>query len=172
MLNEGNVRVDMGKPIFETNKIPVIGMKTEQILNANLYVNSLHKSYVITCVSMGNPHCVIFTKDIVNNDLLTLEGASIECDVHFPHKINVEFAKIIDRKTIRMRVWERGTGITLACGTGSCATAVAAILQGVVDNNIDILVDGGILQITWNGGNSHVFMTGPTTKVFEGQFFI
>ena len=172
VLDEGNVRVDMGKPIFETNKIPVIGMKTEQILNANLYVNSLHKSYVITCVSMGNPHCVIFTKDIVNNDLLTLEGASIVCDVHFPHKINVEFAKIIDRKTIRMRVWERGTGITLACGTGSCATAVAAILQGVVDNNIDILVDGGILQITWNGGNSHVFMTGPTTKVFEGQFFI
>ncbi len=172
VLDEGNVRVDMGKPIFETNKIPVIGMKAEQILNANLYVNSLHKSYVITCVSMGNPHCVIFTKDIVNNDRLTLEGASIECDVHFPHKINVEFAKIIDRKTIRMRVWECGTGITLACGTGSCATAVAAILQGIVDNNIDILVDGGILQITWNGGNSHVFMTGPTTKVFEGQFFI
>ena len=119
---------------------------------------------------MGNPHCVIFTDNVPDDEFLKKEGSAIEKDVHFPRKTNVEFVHPLGNNRFRMRVWERGTGITMACGTGCCATAVAAILNGLAKDEAYIDVDGGTLHISWKGGDSHVFMTGPAAMAFEGDF--
>lgn len=170
LLPDGKVRVDMGVPHLNSSEIPVTGFGDGMVVNRKL-TNDLH-TYRITCVSMGNPHCVIFTDDI---DRISLEeiGSRLEADAHFPRKTNVEFAQLLKKNLLRMRVWERGTGVTMACGTGTCATVVAAILNGLVEKEAEVILDGGNLHISWEGDSSaHVFMTGPAEEVFEGEYII
>lgn len=170
LLPDGKVRVDMGVPHLNSSEIPVTGFGDGMVVNRKL-TNDLH-TYRITCVSMGNPHCVIFTDDI---DRISLEeiGSRLEADAHFPRKTNVEFAQLLKKNLLRMRVWERGTGVTMACGTGTCATVVAAILNGLVEGEAEVILDGGNLHISWECDSSaHVFMTGPAEKVFEGEYII
>ena len=124
-------------------------------------------SYVSTKVSMGNPHLVTFVEDINGIDLQKI-GPELENNPLFPDRTNVEFAQVLDDHKIRMRVWERGSGITQACGTGACATAVAAVIRGKAGRKSDIIMDGGTLTIEWDEKTNHVFMTGPATKVFDG----
>lgn len=119
-------------------------------------------------VNMGNPHLVIFVDDITAINLSKI-GPELENHTLFPGRINVEFAQLTDKNKIRMRVWERGSGITMACGTGACATAVAAITKGITNHKTDIEMDGGTLTIEWNKENNHVIMTGEATIVFEGE---
>lgn len=159
-----SAKVDMGKPEFAPSKIPVL-LPGESIINVPVEISG--KSYNITCVSMGNPHAVVFCDEI--DDLnITEIGPLFEHNELFPERVNTEFVKVIDRNTIRMRVWERGSGETLACGTGACAAAVAAVLNGYCDKetNIRVLLLGGELIINYTGET--VFMTGECSKVFEG----
>ena len=127
----------------------------------------LSENYVGTVVSMGNPHLVIFVDDINLIDL-EHEGPIFEHNPYFPDRTNVEFAQIYDNENIRMRVWERGSGITQACGTGACATFVAAVHTKRIERKANIIMDGGTLEIEWKSDQDHLFMTGPATKVFEG----
>lgn len=159
------VRVDMGEPILKPSKIPVIS--NEEPVK-NLKIKALDKEFTFTCVSMGNPHAVTIIDD-VNNFEVEKYGKIIETNNAFPNKTNVEFAQIINSKDIKMRVWERGTGETLACGTGACATAVACNLNGLVSRNVTVELLGGKLEIEWNKKDNHVYMTGPAVTVFEGE---
>ena len=159
------VRVDMGEPILEAEKIPVIS--TENPVK-NLVLTAKDKEFKFTCVSMGNPHAITIVEDTNKFDVKKY-GEELEVNKAFPKRTNVEFVQIIDRKTIRMRVWERGAGETLACGTGACATAVACNLNGLTDRKVTIELLGGNLEIEWNKENNHVYMTGPATTVFEGD---
>ena len=168
LLDSGLVKVDMGKPHLTAEEIPVTGLGKGPVISQPLFNEANQKSYDVTCVSMGNPHCVIFVDDAekVNVDG---EGPSLETDPHFPRKTNVEFVSSLGKNHFRMRVWERGTGITMACGTGTCASVVAAILNGKTEKEADVDLDGGRLHIVWDGHpEDHVFMTGPAEKVFEG----
>jgi len=159
-----SVRVDMGRAELEPSKIPVT-LKGERIINTPLDIQG--RTYNITCVSMGNPHAVVFCDDV---DSLNLEqiGPCFEHNEIFPERVNTEFVKVIDKNTLKMRVWERGSGETLACGTGACAAAVAAVLNGYCGKGEDILVllRGG--ELTVNYSDETVFMTGGCAKVFEG----
>ncbi len=159
------VTVDMGKPILEAEKIPVIS--DEQIVK-NLKIKALDKEFTFTCVSMGNPHAITVVEDVDNFDVQKY-GSVLEIDEHFPKKSNIEFIEIVDRNTVKMRVWERGAGETLACGTGASATCVACTLNNLVNANEDIKIKllGGDLNIKWNDS---VYMTGKATTVFEGEF--
>ncbi len=166
------VRVDMGEPILEPSQIPVVA-DGDKVIDEPIEVGG--KTWNMTCVSMGNPHAVVFI-DKKPADFPVCEiGPLFENNEFFPERTNTEFAYIEDRRTIYMRVWERGTGETLACGTGTCATVVAAILNGLVDANQKITVHllGGDLEIVWSGkeGDS-VFMTGPAETVFTGTIEI
>lgn len=158
------VKVDMGDPILKPALIPV-NVTEDPVINHPLVIDG--KTWKITCVSMGNPHAVVFTKGIEDFDLEIL-GPKFETNPIFPRKTNTEFIEVIDRKTLNMRVWERGAGETLACGTGACAAAVAAILNGYCDRKITIHLRGGDLQIEWNEENNRVYMTGEAVTVFEG----
>lgn len=160
-----SVRVDMGEPILEPSKIPVIS--NEDIVK-NLEIRAFDQSFRFTCVSMGNPHAIAF---IDNTDEFELEkyGPMIEIDGYFPNKTNVEFIEVIDKAHIKMRVWERGSGETLACGTGACASAVASVLNGLTDRTVEVQLLGGNLKIEWSLEDNHVYMTGPATTVFEGE---
>ena len=164
-LAENLVTVDMGQPIFDAEKIPVTGYGNNRVVNENFEVDG--KNFQITCVSMGNPHCVIFVEDLRIINVAEI-GAKIERNKIFPKHTNVEFVQVIDKKNLRMRVWERGSGITLACGTGACATAVAANLNGLTGRTSKVILDGGSLNIDWRE-NNHVMMTGAAEKVFEGN---
>ena len=159
------VRVDMGEPILEPDKIPVIS--TENPVT-NLKAIAEGKDFTFTCVSMGNPHAITIVEDVQNFDV-NKYGKVLEIDKQFPKRINVEFAQIVDEENIKMRVWERGAGETLACGTGACATAVACYLNGYTKRNVTIELLGGKLFIEWNKENNHVYMTGPAVTVFEGE---
>lgn len=159
------VRVDMGEPILEAEKIPVIS--TENPVK-NLVLTAKDKEFKFTCVSMGNPHAITIVEDTEKFDVKKY-GEELEVDKTFPRRTNVEFVQIVDKNTIKMRVWERGTGETLACGTGACATAVACNLNGLTDRKVTIELLGGNLEIEWNKENNHVYMTGPATTVFEGE---
>ncbi|MCC8022252.1 MAG: diaminopimelate epimerase [Clostridiales bacterium] len=162
-------RVDMGRPQLIAARIPVLSEK-ERAVNEEILVDG--QAYTMTCVSMGNPHAVVFIDDV---DSLPIEiiGPKFENHERFPNRTNTEFARVLDRSTIQMRVWERGTGETLACGTGCCATAVAAILNGQADNRVTLRVLGGDITIEWSGDeNDSVFMTGPATTVFSGEITI
>lgn len=161
------VRVDMGEPILNPSKIPVISNE-KPVKNLNL--NILERNFKFTCVSMGNPHAVTQVDDLENFDIEKY-GKLIEIDKVFPNKVNVEFIQILDRNTVKMRVWERGTGETLACGTGACATAVACILNDLTDNKVTVELLGGNLEIEWNKNNNHIYMTGPAVSVFEGKLY-
>lgn len=162
------VRVDMRSPILEASKIPVICDKKEAI-NEPITVDG--KEYRFTGVSMGNPHAVVVLDDVDSFPLSTL-GPKFEVHEKFPDRANVEFITVLDPKTIRMRVWERGSGITLACGTGACASTVAAILGGLTEDEVTVKLDGGELLIKWDRDENIVYMTGPAVKVFEGEIDI
>lgn len=159
-------RVDMGEPILEPEKIPVISNENP-VKNLKLEVED--KKFIFTCVSMGNPHAVTFIKEDVNKLDICKYGAKLEINKAFPKKANIEFINVIDDKTLKMRVWERGAGETLACGTGACAVTVSAILNGYTKRVVTVHLLGGDLKIEWNKNDNHVYMTGPATTVFEGK---
>lgn len=161
------VTVDMGEPILDPVQIPV-KVDKEPVLNFPLDIDG--KIWEISCVSMGNPHAVVFTTGIKELDLPVI-GPKFEKHPIFPRKTNTEFIEVVDRKTLNMRVWERGAGETLACGTGACAAAVAAILNEYCDRKITIHLIGGDLEIEWDEQNNHVYMTGEAVTVFEGEIF-
>lgn len=159
------VRVDMGKPELTASLIPVIS-EHEQAVNEEIVVGE--KVYRMTCVSMGNPHAVVFADNVADLDLEKL-GPHFEHHERFPKRINTEFVRVIDRHTVEMRVWERGTGETLACGTGCCATAVACVLNGKTEADVTVKVLGGEIRIQWDREADTIFMTGPASTVFEGE---
>jgi diaminopimelate epimerase len=161
-----SVTVDMGEPILESALIPTTIEKSPVINEPVLFNNSL--KYNITCVSMGNPHAVIFTNNIEKLNLPEI-GQVIEHAPIFPNRTNTEFIEIISKKRIKMRVWERGSGETMACGTGACASAVAAVLNNLTDRKITVELLGGELMIEWNKEDNHVYLTGTATTVFEGE---
>mgnify|MGYP000591235342 FL=1 len=158
------VKVDMGKPELEADLIPIISER-EQVIDEPIEVDG--KEYHMTGVSMGNPHAVIYVDDVKGLDLEKI-GPKFENHERFPKRINTEFVHCIDRQTVEMRVWERGSGETLACGTGACAVAVSSILNNLTDTQVTVKLLGGDLQIEWNREKDRVFMTGPVTVVFDG----
>ena len=160
-------RVDMGEPILEAEKIPVISK--EQPVK-NLELEAENKKFKFTCVSMGNPHAITIVENTKEFDVERY-GKVLEVDKAFPKKANIEFVQIIDKENIKMRVWERGAGETLACGTGACATAVACNLNGLTDRKVNIELLGGTLNIEWNEKDNHVYMTGPAVTVFDGELY-
>lgn len=160
------IRVDMGRPEFAAEKIPVRAEQKE-VINAPLIVNG--REYPVTCVSMGNPHCVVFLEEDVRNLNLPEIGPHFENHEKFPQRINTEFINVLDQRTLRMRVWERGSGETLACGTGACAAAAAAIVNGYTDTEVTVRLLGGDLKIQWDGKSGTVYMTGPAAFVFDGE---
>ncbi len=159
------VRVDMGEPILAPEKIPV--MSIEEPVQ-NLKVKASDKEFTFTCVSMGNPHAITVVEDVNNFDV-SKYGNIIETASVFPNKTNVEFIEILDNEHIKMRVWERGAGETLACGTGACATAVSCYLNQLTGRHTYVELLGGTLDIEWNEEDNHIYMTGPATTVFEGE---
>ena len=158
------VKVDMGKPELEADRIPIISER-EQVIDEPIEVDG--KEYHMTGVSMGNPHTVISVDDVKGLDLEKI-GPKFENHERFPKRINTEFVHCIDRQTLEMRVWERGSGETLACGTGACAVAVSSILNNLTDTQVTVKLLGGDLQIEWDREKDRVFMTGPATVVFDG----
>ncbi len=166
-----SAKVDMGAPILKAADVPVVS-ESEKCVKEKITVAD--REFEMTCVSMGNPHAVMFIDEHPIDFNLDFYGARFEGNTAvFPKKVNAEFAKVIDRKNIEMRVFERGTGETLACGTGSCATAVAAVVNGLADNDVTIHLLGGDLQISWSGNEKDsVFMTGPCEYVFTGEINI
>ena len=161
------VKVDMGQPILEPEKIPVAS-KGSRVVDEPLLVDG--KEYRMTCVSMGNPHAVIFVDEDVKNLPLEKMGPSFENHTCFPKRVNTEFVRVIDRHTAEMRVWERGSGETLACGTGTCAVAVACVLNGLTEDAITVHLLGGDLYIEWDREKNTVYMTGPAEAVFDGEW--
>ena len=161
------VRVDMGRPILEPENIPVQA-EGSRVVDEPLTVDG--KEYRMTCVSMGNPHAVIFVDQDVRELPLEQIGPSFESHERFPKRINTEFARVLDRRTVEMRVWERGSGETLACGTGTCATAVACVLNGLTEDEITVHLLGGDLYIKWDREKDTVYMTGPAETVFDGEW--
>ncbi len=159
------VKVDMGEPHLLGEEIPVTGFDGQRVIDEPLTVDG--KNYRMTAVSMGNPHCVIFVDDAENFPIYEL-GRQFESHALFPKKTNTEFVEVRDRRHVRMRVWERGAAVTLACGTGSCATVVAGILNDKLDREAEVQLDGGRLIVKW-AENNHVFMTGPAELVFSGK---
>lgn len=159
------VKVDMGRPVLDPEKIPVRAKGTRAV-DEPLLVDG--KEYRMTCVSMGNPHAVIFVDQNVKDLPLEEIGPSFENHERFPKRINTEFARVLDRRTVEMRVWERGSGETLACGTGTCATAVACVLNGLTEEEITVHLLGGDLYIQWDREKDTVYMTGPAEVVFDG----
>lgn len=159
------VRVDMGEPELVAANVPVIA-DTERAVDAPITVCG--REYRMTCVSMGNPHAVVFMDDVAGLKIEEL-GPHFENHERFPRRTNTEFVQVLDAGHVRMRVWERGTGETLACGTGCCATAVACVLNALTDRKIVVQVLGGELTIEWDEKSNHVFMTGPAAFVFDGE---
>lgn len=168
------ITVNMGEPIFDSKLIPCnpdnkVNIKSiiDEISHVN--INVLDSVFDFTCISMGNPHAITFVDDVDNFEIEKY-GKIIECDEHFPQKTNVEFVEIIDTNTIKMRVWERGAGETLACGTGASASVVASIINNKIDRNTETIVKllGGDLSIKWE---ESVYMTGPAKIVFEGEYY-
>ena len=159
------VKVDMGRPILTPSEIPVEA-EGERAVDEPIETDG--KEYRMTCVSMGNPHAVIFVEEDVKDIPLEMIGPKFENHKRFPNRINTEFARVLDSKTVEMRVWERGSGETLACGTGACAVAVSCILNGMTEDNVTVKLLGGDLQIEWDREKDTVYMTGPAEVVFDG----
>lgn len=162
------VTVDMGEPILNTALIPV-DLPHDQIIDQQVFIKD--EAYDITCVSMGNPHAVIFTTGIDNIDLAK-QGSDIEHSPLFPNRTNVEFVEIKSRQSMRMRVWERGAGETMACGTGACAALVSAVLNDLSDRKAVVSLLGGDLEVEWRKPNNHVYLTGDATLVYLGEIII
>lgn len=161
------VRVDMGEPRLTRRLIPVTGDGDAQAVNIPITVGE--QTFMGTCVSMGNPHCVIFVDNMGEVDLEQV-GPQIETHPFFPKKTNVEFVQVLSQTEMRMRVWERGAAVTLACGTGTSATIVAAVLNNKTDRKALVHLDGGDLVVEW-AENNHVYMSGPAVEVYSGQYF-
>ena len=160
------VRVNMGEPILKPSEIPVVGEGDKLVASPIVVDNQV---YEMTCVSMGNPHAVVFLDGV--DDLKIEEiGPRFEQHERFPDRVNTEFVERIDRKNLKMRVWERGSGETMACGTGACATAVAAILNGYAERDVTVHLLGGDLEISWDETDNCVYMTGPAATAFTGEF--
>lgn len=159
------VKVDMGEPILNPKEIPVI---SDEEPVKNLVLEADHKKFKFTCVSMGNPHAIT---QVENIDDFNVEkyGKILEVNKAFPNKTNVEFIQIVDKEHVKMRVWERGAGETLACGTGACGTVVACYLNGKTTRKVEVELLGGKLYIEWNEKDNHVYMTGAAKTVFEGE---
>ncbi len=162
------VKVNMGEPEFVAEKIPVLSQK-EQVIDEPITVRG--KEYRMTCVSMGNPHAVVFVDDVENLEIEKI-GPYFENHELFPKRTNTEFVKVLDRNTVQMRVWERGTGETLACGTGACATVAACIRNGYTEEQVTVKLLGGDLEIFWNRNENCIYMTGPASHVFDGEITI
>lgn len=162
------VRVNMGAPILECDKVPV-KYDDEKMINKPVKVDG--KTFNITCVSMGNPHAVTFINDTDNLEIEKI-GPKFENNEIFPDKVNTEFIQIIDKKTVKMRVWERGSGETFACGTGACASVVASVLNRLTENKVTVKLLGGELEIEYNQDENTVYMTGPARAVFTGEYDI
>ncbi len=165
------VRVDMGSPVLKPEMVPV-KLEGEKIISRPVEAEYDGKKVTVemTCVSMGNPHAVIFTEDAENAPVHTL-GRVLECHDIFPDKCNIEFVKVLNENEVRMRVWERGSGETWACGTGACATAVACILNGLTKNVVTVHMNGGDVVIEYDEANNKVYMTGPAVTVCEGEYY-
>ena len=160
------VRVNMGSPILTADQVPVKSAN-DQVIDECIEVNG--REYKMTCVSMGNPHAVVFVDDVKNLDIEVI-GPYFEHHERFPNRTNTEFVKVIDDHTVEMRVWERGTGETLACGTGCCATAVACVINHKTGNHVTVKVLGGEIEIEWDREQNLIYMTGPGAVVFEGDY--
>ncbi len=162
------VKVDMGRPCLCPAEIPIVAESPEQteIIDAPIMVEG--KEYRMTGVSMGNPHAVVYVDDVENMNLEEI-GPRFENHERFPRRINTEFVKVIDRETVEMRVWERGSGETFACGTGACAVAVASILNGFTERAVTVKLLGGDLFIEWDKETDRVYMTGPAVTVYDGE---
>ncbi len=164
---DGQVRVDMGEPRLLAAEIPTsIGTADDKVVNQSIQIDG--QAWTVTCVSMGNPHCMTFVDDAQAIPLETL-GPKFEYHPVFPQRTNTEFVQVIRPNYVKMRVWERGAGITLACGTGACATVVAGVLTGNCDRDCTVELPGGCLYIEWSIQDNHVYMTGPAELVFKGE---
>lgn len=160
------VTVNMGSPIVEAKQIPVVAEKSP-VVSQPITVDGRDEK--MTCVSMGNPHAIFYVEDPLALDLEKI-GPAYENHTRFPERVNAEFVKVLDRNTVQMRVWERGSGETLACGTGACATAYACILNGLTEDTVTVKLLGGDLRIRYDRGENTIYMTGPATTVFEGEW--
>lgn len=161
------VKVDMGKPMLRPEEVPVVSEK-EEVIDEPITVDG--QEYRMTCVSMGNPHAVVFIDQDVKEFPLETVGVKFENHERFPKRVNTEFVNVLDRHTAQMRVWERGSGETLACGTGACAVAVACALNGLTEDEMTVKLLGGDLQIKWDREKNTVYMTGPAEVVFDGEW--
>ncbi len=159
------VMVDLGTPIVMAKEIPVISDR-DKVINEPITV--LDKCFTMTCVSMGNPHAVIFVDNVATFPVATY-GMPLEYSLRFPNRVNVEFVQVVDRNNIRMRVWERGTGETMACGTGTAASVVAGILTGQLDSYVVVSCRGGILKVFYDQKDNVIYLSGPAVKVYEGE---
>ncbi len=170
IISADTVRVNMGKPVLECGKIPCAAAT-----NLNIPYDVDGNSFLLNAVGMGNPHCVIFVKDGGKKHAAKY-GSAIENSPLFPEKTNVEFVEIVSRNEITVNVWERGCGITLACGTGACASVAAGVLNGYLDDNVKTNLPSGALSIEWSGGSADpardIFMTGPAAYSFTGEIVI
>ncbi|BFL48469.1 diaminopimelate epimerase [Lactonifactor longoviformis] len=162
------VKVNMGKPILKASQIPIHSDR-EQVIRQPIDVEG--REYYITGVSMGNPHAVVYMDDIKNLEIERI-GPAFEHHPAFPDRINTEFVHVLDRSTVEMRVWERGSGETLACGTGACAVAVASIVNSYTDGEVTVKLLGGDLRVFWDRKEDLVYMTGPAAIVFEGEILL
>ena len=161
------VKVDMGKPMLRPEEVPVVSEK-EEVIDEPITVDG--QEYRMTCVSMGNPHAVVFIDQDVKEFPLETVGVKFENHERFPKRVNTEFVNVLDRHTAQMRVWERGSGETLACGTGACAVAVPCALNGLTEDEVTVKLLGGDLQIKWDREKNTVYMTGPAEVVFDGEW--
>ena len=167
---KGQVRVDMGKSQLNASRIPTTLVQAEnKVINEPLEIEG--KTWFITCVSMGNPHCITFVNNVDDIDLETI-GPKFEHNSIFPQRTNTEFIEVVSQDYIKMRVWERGAGITLACGTGACASVVAGVLNDKCDRLCTVELPGGCLQINFDESSEKIYMSGPAEKVFTGIYEI
>jgi len=168
IISDGQIKVDMGIPRLTAGEIPTtLAAENEKVINQALEVAG--KSWDVTCVNMGNPHCITFVEDVTAIELEKI-GPQFEHHSVFPERINTEFIQIINSNYVKMRVWERGAGITLACGTGACASLVAGVLTGKCDRTATVELPGGPLLIEWSEIDQRIYMTGAAQKVFTGKF--
>lgn len=159
------VCVDMGEPVLEGLKVPTI-IDKKTVVNESIHIDD--HEFTFTAISMGNPHCVIYV-DNAKEFETSYWGPKIEKHLLFPQKTNVEFVSMINKNHLEMRVWERGVGVTLACGTGACASVVSSVLNGISDRHATVSLKGGDLDIKWNEEDNHVYMTGPAEEIFQGE---
>ena len=162
------IRVDMGPPRLDPASLPV-NLGGDRVINREIAI--LDRQFEITCVSMGNPHCVIYLDEDIDSFDVERYGRALETNELFPQRTNVEFVQLVDKNTVKQRTWERGSGETLACGTGACAVGVAGVLTRNTNSPLRIILRGGDLRIEWGGGDEDpVFMTGPAVEVFTGEW--